>query len=192
MLTMGVRFRDTQISLKHGESSSASDSAALRFVRGLGDPLTDGRRSAQCGPRRQLARPESHVSATALARQSNETARVQYILGGTVLAGPVAAIAQQQAVPVIGYLANAKPEGFTALLQAFRQGLAETGYVERRNVLIEYRWAEGDADRLPRLAACTPKRSSSRTRSQTFVERARARHDLSLRPSRFVSLDGGL
>jgi putative ABC transport system substrate-binding protein len=54
---------------------------------------------------------------------------------------------------VIGYLSNAKPESFTVPLQAFRQGLAETGYVEGRNVAIEYRWAEGDADQLPRLAA---------------------------------------
>jgi putative ABC transport system substrate-binding protein len=70
---------------------------------------------------------------------------------GTAAAWPVAARAQ--AVPVIGYLGIASPEAFAGRLRAFRQGLREMGYVEGRNLAIEYRWAENQSDRLPALAA---------------------------------------
>src|SRR5258708_4507694 len=66
---------------------------------------------------------------------------------------PRAAQAQPRARPVIGFLSSASPDGFTERLRAFRQGLKETGYVEGENVAIEYRWAEGQMDRLPALAA---------------------------------------
>lgn len=59
----------------------------------------------------------------------------------------------QPAVPVVGFLNSGRPGPFAHLVTAFRQGLAEAGYVEGRNVAIEYRWAEGDYDRLPALAA---------------------------------------
>jgi len=72
---------------------------------------------------------------------------------GAATALHLTARAQHLQLPVIGYLANAKPEGFAAFLQAFRRGLAETDYVEGRNVAIEYRWADGDAARLSGLAA---------------------------------------
>ena len=72
---------------------------------------------------------------------------------GTAVAWPIAASAQQSAMPVIGYLNTRAPNEDAHLLVGFRQGLMETGYVEGRNVAIEYRWAEGHNDRLPALAA---------------------------------------
>jgi putative ABC transport system substrate-binding protein len=64
-----------------------------------------------------------------------------------------AARAQQPAMPVIGSLNSTSPDGYTERLRGFRQGLKDTGYVERENVAIEYRWAENQMDRLPDLAA---------------------------------------
>src|SRR5829696_6082320 len=75
------------------------------------------------------------------------------LVGGAVVAWPLAARAQQPAMPLVGLLDQRSPEALADRLRGFHQGLKDTGFVESQNVAIDYRWAENKMDRLPELAA---------------------------------------
>jgi putative tryptophan/tyrosine transport system substrate-binding protein len=75
------------------------------------------------------------------------------LLGGAAASWPLAARSQQQGMPKIGYLSPSTPGERAGELQTFSKGLSEMGYVDGRNVAIEFRWAQNDALRLPELAA---------------------------------------
>ena len=83
------------------------------------------------------------------------------LLGGAAVAWPLAARAQQAAMPVVGLLHGTSPEARRAEVAEFHRGLSKISYVEGRNVAVEYRWAEGNYDRLPALAADLVKRGVS-------------------------------
>ena len=79
--------------------------------------------------------------------------RRQVILGlGSAAAWPIVARAQRPALPVVGFVNSGSADGYAPMVAAFRRGMKETGYVEGQNVAVEYRWAEGQYDRVPLMA----------------------------------------
>ena len=93
-------------------------------------------------------RPPSSLTML-LSRHTRRREVIAGVIGAA--AWPRAAGAQPQALPVVGLLSSASPDRYSHFLQAFREGLGDTGHVEGRNVAIEYRWADGNNDRLPAL-----------------------------------------
>src|SRR5437764_3067594 len=82
-------------------------------------------------------------------------------LGGAAATWPFAALAQQPALPTIGWLHGANPDAYAPMATAFRKSLNQSGYFENQNIRIEYRWAEGRLERLPELAADLVRRQVS-------------------------------
>jgi putative ABC transport system substrate-binding protein len=75
------------------------------------------------------------------------------LVGGAALGWPLVASAQQQQIPLVAFLNSGSPDGYAPMVAGFREGLREAGYVEGQNVTIEFRWAEGQYERVPAIAA---------------------------------------
>src|SRR5215470_20128015 len=97
----------------------------------------------------RLNRYDAVCSASGAAMRRRDFVKV---IAGSAAAWPLAAHAQQPAMPVVGLLDPRSPDALADRLRAFQRGLKEVGYIERENVAIEYRWAENQMDRLPALA----------------------------------------
>ena len=110
------------------------------------------------------------------------------MLAAGMVAWPLVAPAQQSAPPIIGFLHAASPSPIKDRLDAFRAGLKEGGYTEGQNIAIEYRWAEGDYDRLPSLARELVARPVSVLVSGTTVAAVAAKAASSIVPMVFTGL----
>jgi putative tryptophan/tyrosine transport system substrate-binding protein len=89
------------------------------------------------------------------AKWSGAMSRREFVnvLAGTIMLWPLPAFAQQTCLPVVGFLNSASADGYAAMAAAFKKGLKEAGYFKGQNVIIEYRWADNNYERLPALAA---------------------------------------
>jgi ABC-type uncharacterized transport system substrate-binding protein len=94
-------------------------------------------------------------SAQPLRRRGDRMRRREFItlIAGSAFASPVIAHAQQKTIPVIGFLSSASPNAYAGRVTAFRKGLNESGYIDGKDVAIEFRWAKGQYDQLPVFAA---------------------------------------